>query len=87
MTLTRKVHVVQPYWVGTKDKKSLALIIPAQVTKRQDLDSSTVFALTANRTKIVLKVIYPELDREAVMITAGKSLEATTQQIPSSGDQ
>jgi hypothetical protein len=87
MTISRNLHVVQPYWVGAKEKKSLALIIPAHVIKQQGLDSSTVFASTANSTKIVLKVIYPELDREAVTISTGESFEATNQQIPSSGGQ
>jgi len=88
VTLNRNLHVVQPYWVGTKDKKSLALIIPAQVAKEQDLDSSTVFALRAEKTKIVLQVIKAEHeDEKTVSIPTGESLEASSQKVSSSGAQ
>jgi hypothetical protein len=88
VTLNRNVHVVQPYWVGTKDKKSLALIIPAQVAKEQDLNASTVFALRADKTKIVLQVIKAEHEyQEPVSIPTGESLEASSQQVSSSGAQ
>jgi hypothetical protein len=86
MTFSRSVYVVQPYWVGKKDKKSLGLIIPAQVAREQHFNASTVFALRIVGTKIVLQVISPETkDEEIVTITAGESLEASGQQVPSSG--
>lgn len=45
----RDVYVVQPYKVGTKDRKSLAIVIPAQVVKEYSLDTSTVFALNVDK--------------------------------------
>lgn len=43
--LQRNVHFVQPYYVGTKDRKSLAVIIPSQIVKDQNIDTSTAFAI------------------------------------------
>ncbi|PWU78965.1 MAG: hypothetical protein DLM72_19735 [Candidatus Nitrosopolaris wilkensis] len=84
----RHIHIVQPYWVGTKDRKSLALIVPAQVAKEQNLNASTVFALGVNSTKIVLQVINPEpKDEETEAIPTGESLQASSQQVSSSGAQ
>jgi len=38
----RNVYVIQPYTVGTKDRKSLAIVIPAQVV-------TTIFALNLDK--------------------------------------
>ena len=42
---TRSVYALQPYYVGSKDGKSLAIVIPAKVVKKYNLDNSTIFAL------------------------------------------
>lgn len=63
----RRIH-----WVGTKDRKSLALIIPAHIHKEQNLNASTGFALRVDDTKIVLQVI----NTEPVMISADRGFEA-----------
>jgi antitoxin component of MazEF toxin-antitoxin module len=44
----REIFIVQPYLVGSKKSKSLALIIPAEVVKQYQIDTSTAFALKAN---------------------------------------
>jgi hypothetical protein len=36
-------YLIQPYFVGSKEAKSLALIIPARVRKEANLDASTIF--------------------------------------------
>ena len=46
--LTRNVYVIQPYEVGTKERKSLAIIIPAQVAKEYEVSKSTILALRIN---------------------------------------
>jgi hypothetical protein len=43
-----KSYVIQPYRVGSKNGKSLALIIPARVAKECDISSSTVFSVRMN---------------------------------------
>ena len=84
--LERNIHVVQPYWVGTKNSKSLALIIPSQIAKEQNLNASTVFVLKVDNTKIVLQVINAEHeDEETAMTPAGESFEASIQQASSNG--
>jgi antitoxin component of MazEF toxin-antitoxin module len=87
--LGRHIHVVQPYWVGTKDRKSLALIIPAQIAKEQNLNASTIFALRIDdKKKIILQVVSAKCEEEETMMSpADKSFQAPDQQVSSSGDQ
>jgi hypothetical protein len=55
----KALYALQPYHVGSKDRKSLALIIPAKVAKRYNVDTSTVFTLTVddNRKRIMLQTM------------------------------
>jgi hypothetical protein len=41
----KSVYVLQPYYVGSKHGKSLAIVIPAKVARKYNLDSSTIFSL------------------------------------------
>jgi antitoxin component of MazEF toxin-antitoxin module len=47
----KAIYALQPYQVGSKDRKSLALIIPAKVAKRYNVDVSTVFTLQVDEAK------------------------------------
>jgi antitoxin component of MazEF toxin-antitoxin module len=61
----RNVYVVQPYRVGTKDRKSLAIVIPAQVVKEYSFDTSTIFALKVdNMRRLTLQNVGVEADEE-----------------------
>ena len=44
----KNVYALQPYQVGSRNGKSLAIVIPAQVAKKYDIDISTIFALKAD---------------------------------------
>jgi len=44
----KSVYVLQPYYVGSKRGKSLALIIPSKIVKKFHLNVSTVFALSTD---------------------------------------
>ena len=44
-------YALQPYYIGSKDGKSLALIIPAKVAKRYNVDASTIFTLQIDEDK------------------------------------
>jgi len=44
----RRVKILQPYEVGSKKAPSLALVIPAGIVKRYQIDTSTAFAVRAN---------------------------------------
>ena len=54
----RNVYVVQPYEVGPKVRKSLALIIPSKIVKDYDIDNNTIFILKPeNYSRIILSRI------------------------------
>jgi hypothetical protein len=58
--LTRLVYATQPYLVGSKDRKSLAIIIPARIAKDYHLDTSTIFAVRADRktNRIIMYTVH-----------------------------
>jgi hypothetical protein len=77
----KNFYVVQPYKVGTKSGKSLAMIIPAGFAKENHIDVSTIFVIKKLKDKtgnIVFQRVNYENERT---ISTGKSLEATSQQI------
>jgi hypothetical protein len=47
----KNTYVVQPYQVGNKERKSLAIIIPAQIAKEYSFDTSTIFALKVDNMR------------------------------------
>lgn len=47
-SVTKSVYAIQPYLVGSKHGKSLAVVIPVRVVKRLNLDTSTVPTLEIN---------------------------------------
>jgi hypothetical protein len=74
------LYVVQPYKVGTKNGKSLAMIIPAGFARDNHIDTSTIFILRNLEYKtgnITFQRVNCENER---MIPAGKSLGAPGQQ-------
>ena len=73
--------MVQPYKVGTRSGKSLAMIIPAGFAKENHIDVSTIFVIKKLEDKtgnIVFQRVNCENER---MISAGKSLGAPSQQV------
>jgi antitoxin component of MazEF toxin-antitoxin module len=88
------LYALQPYEVGSKNGKSLAIIIPAKVAKRYNVDISTVFTLRVDedRKQIMLQTLNEIMDnRKKDTITtkttttavAGQRLEAPVRQMPS----
>jgi antitoxin component of MazEF toxin-antitoxin module len=47
--LRKVVYATQPYLVGSKDRKSLAVIIPARIAKDYHINTSTIFAVRAEK--------------------------------------
>jgi hypothetical protein len=62
----KDLFIIQPYLVGSKRAKSLAVIIPARIAKENDINSSTVFTLKVDReTKaMTLNVIDAIMSRD-----------------------
>jgi hypothetical protein len=63
--IRRNAYVVQPYEVGTKDRKSLAIIIPAEVVREYKIDPSAVLILKINQqTKGISLCILSTVDED-----------------------
>lgn len=55
ITMIRKdVYVIQPYEVGTKERKSLAIIIPAEIAREYRINPSAVLVLKINQQTNVI---------------------------------
>jgi hypothetical protein len=47
-------YLIRPYHVGSKNAKSLAIVIPSQLRKEANIDLSAIFLLRINKkTKIM----------------------------------
>jgi hypothetical protein len=57
--ISKNLYAVQPYKVGPKHKKSLAVIIPSKLAKEYGVDTSTIFAtyVDKNDNTISLRMI------------------------------
>jgi hypothetical protein len=77
----KNFYVVQPYKVGTRSGKSLAMIIPAGFAKENHIDVSTIFVIKRLEDKTG-NIVFQRINREnEKMISTGKSLGALSQQI------
>jgi hypothetical protein len=75
----KSLYVLQPYLVGSKQAKSLALIIPAKVRREAKVDISSVFVLKIDQKtkKITLQNVN---ENDESMIPADESFPASKQQ-------
>jgi hypothetical protein len=79
---TRNVYVVQPYEVGTKNKKSLAIIIPSKLAKENHISQSTIFTLKMSKNPVTMTLqTLNDIIEQSKNISADKSLEASSQQM------
>jgi hypothetical protein len=81
----KSIYALQPYLVGSKSGKSLAIVIPAQVAKKYDIDTSTIFALKGDdSTRIVTLQTVPKFSgiKKNIEIPTG-GLEGPSQGIDS----
>ena len=55
----KNIYALQPYQVGSKNAKSLAIVIPAKIVRKFHIDTSTIFTLEGddNTKKITLQTI------------------------------
>ncbi|MGD9674797.1 MAG: hypothetical protein AB7U98_15125 [Candidatus Nitrosocosmicus sp.] len=56
----QKIHVTQPYQVGSKSGKSLAVIIPSRLAKQYNINSSTVFLIRPSTNGILFQFLTAE---------------------------
>jgi hypothetical protein len=77
----KPLYVIEPYLVGSRQSKSLALIIPSDVRKECSIDTSTLFALRIDEStkKITLSTI-SHIDGENMLMSTSDGLKASSQQ-------
>jgi antitoxin component of MazEF toxin-antitoxin module len=87
----REMYIIQPYLVGSKHGRSLAVIIPAQIAREYKINASTAFTFRVNRESksITLQIVdvATEKTKKEMMRPADESFQAPNQQVSSSGDQ
>jgi hypothetical protein len=86
--ISKSTYAIQPYHVGRKDRKSLAVIIPAKVAKEFNVNTSTIFAIqTDKQNKILtLRMIETSYERN-IMTPAGRTLNSFSQQVSTASTQ
>jgi bifunctional DNA-binding transcriptional regulator/antitoxin component of YhaV-PrlF toxin-antitoxin module len=81
--MLKNMYVVQPYQVGTKERKSLAIIIPAKITREYNINTSTILALGIDEKKkrITLREVNTKDEDEEKKMTPANKLPGF-QQVP-----
>lgn len=79
----KNVYVIQPYHVGQKDRKSTAVIIPADIVKEFNINKNTILILRRdkNRTITIETITESEKIDQKDMISVDKSFQASGQQV------
>jgi len=50
----KHLYAVQPYHVGSKYGRSLAIVIPANLARKYDMNTDTIFAVKDNDKKRIV---------------------------------
>jgi len=72
----KNVYAVQPYLVGPRQKKSLAIIIPSKLAKEYGINTSTIFATYVDKSDntISLRMIRADHRNDMASTEASSSL-------------
>jgi hypothetical protein len=62
--IERAIEFVQPYQVGQKNKKSLAIIIPAKIARQCQITPDTLFSVKGDRTTMAVTLQTVKLTTE-----------------------
>lgn len=79
MLIVRDIYLIQPYPVGSKNSKSLAIVIPSEIAKKLQIDTSTVFVLKSTDEGIFLNFV--DIDKNKRTKPVGVSLPTDSQQV------
>lgn len=76
----KEIYAIQPYQVGSNKSKSLAVILPKQITEDWNIDQSTIFSLKVDKKSniLILKSIKDDFSNENI-VTLDKSSVASNQ--------
>jgi antitoxin component of MazEF toxin-antitoxin module len=83
--ITKSIYAIQPYHVGRKERKSLAVIIPAKIAKEFNVNTSTIFVVRADKSNKSLTLRMIDDERNTATPT-GMTLESF-QQVSTAGTQ
>jgi antitoxin component of MazEF toxin-antitoxin module len=81
LMVSKNVYVLQPYEVGTKQHKSLAVIIPARVAREYNVNKATILALSVNPKDKRITLQKVDVAAENMTIPASESVEASSKQV------
>lgn len=70
----KTIYAIQPYEVGTKYRKSLAIVIPARIVKECKFSTSTVFAIQLDKERhtILLQTVRTSFENTEQTFEASK---------------
>jgi hypothetical protein len=72
---------VQPYQVGSKNKRSLVVLIPAEIVKEYNIDTSTIFAVQLDEQKKSITLQVLDTSRQAKIVPVAASFQADSNQV------
>jgi antitoxin component of MazEF toxin-antitoxin module len=75
--LCKKMYAVQPYQVGPKNKKSLAVVIPSKLAKEFGVDTSTIFATYVDKSDNTISLQMVRAVHKNALESAKEGLSAT----------
>jgi hypothetical protein len=79
--VSKNVYVLQPYEVGTKQHKSLAIIIPARLAREYNVSKATILALSVNPKDKRIMLQKVDMGDESMTIPVTESVEASSKQV------
>jgi hypothetical protein len=82
--MIKRLYLVQPYLVGSKQGRSLVLTIPSEVAKHCNLDTSTIFfmRIDAQTKTIILRAMNETAQGQyEKVIPTGESFQTADQQV------
>jgi hypothetical protein len=73
-TISKNVYAIQPYLVGPKQKKSLAVIIPSRLARKYGVDTSTIFTTYVDKKDNTISLRMIRTAHKSSMQPTGESL-------------
>jgi hypothetical protein len=73
--MSKSVYALQPYYVGSKRGKSLAIVLPVHLVRKYSLNESTIFLVRSDESKniITLESMY-DLKNNSEVLREKRSL-------------
>lgn len=79
--MLKSQYAVQPYRVGSKNKRSLVFVIPAKIAKECNIDTSTIFAIQVGDQRKSITLYMVDASRQKELGPVAASFEANSNQV------